>query len=374
MEYISPADYLPNVPPDINLGHYGIGLVGCGSIANTAHLPGYRKAGLKVVACCDINPDAARTTAEKFGIPFWTTDIRELLNLETVRIIDLALHVDARLSALREISRAPRPVLSQKPLAMTFVEATQMFEEIAKLGLVVGVNQQARFAPAHRAMMRLIERGTIGQVYSIHHAMRSYQDQPDYWWATMRNFNIADHGNHYIDLCRYFAKASHPACPEWSRVHCSTTRLGDQNAIDPLIYTANVEFGPAGGREGTIASLYFNNIVRGFASHQYTWWVDGTEGSVGCRHDRVVLALGHEPSTLHEIKIKGSWFPDGFSASMAAFVTKVARGQEVPVSVADNLRTVALAQAMILSSAEGRAVTRAEIMGESDHWEETGHE
>ena len=42
---------------------YGIGLVGCGGIVNYAHLPAYRKAGLRVVACYDQNREAAERTA-----------------------------------------------------------------------------------------------------------------------------------------------------------------------------------------------------------------------------------------------------------------------------------------------------------------------
>jgi len=42
---------------------YGIGVVGCGGIVNYAHLPAYRRAGLRVVACYDQNREAAERTA-----------------------------------------------------------------------------------------------------------------------------------------------------------------------------------------------------------------------------------------------------------------------------------------------------------------------
>jgi predicted dehydrogenase len=111
-------------------------------------------------------------------------------------------------------------------------------------------------------------------------------------------------------------------------------------------------------------ALHFNNIIRGFGSHNYVWWVDGSEGSVGCHHDRVFVALKSEPSTLHEIKLKGAWFPDGFAGSMEAFISAVAQGKEAPVGPGDNLNTVALTSAMVKSSHEGRMVTRQEIWDE----------
>jgi hypothetical protein len=82
---------------------YGIGIIGCGSIVNHAHLPAYRKFGFKVVACCDIREEAARQTAERFGIPKWFTDYRHLLDLPEVEIVDIAItnRVALRLSKQR---------------------------------------------------------------------------------------------------------------------------------------------------------------------------------------------------------------------------------------------------------------------------------
>lgn len=48
---LQPADYLPTAPPRKD---YGIGLIGCGRIARSAHLPAYRQCGYNVVAACDL--------------------------------------------------------------------------------------------------------------------------------------------------------------------------------------------------------------------------------------------------------------------------------------------------------------------------------
>ena len=46
-----------------------VGVVGCGNISSAyfSHAPVFPI--LEVVACADLNPDAARTQAEKFGVP-----------------------------------------------------------------------------------------------------------------------------------------------------------------------------------------------------------------------------------------------------------------------------------------------------------------
>lgn len=358
MEWIKPEDYLPGKLNGERARRYGIGLIGCGSIANQAHLPAYRKYGLHVAACCDVSEEAARTTAEKFGIPFWTTKVEELLDRDEVQVIDMAIHPQARMEVLQRIGRAPRPVLCQKPLALELQQAKRLKNEADQLGITLGINQQARWAPAHKALKTVLEKGWIGEVYSIHHHMRAYQDQPGWWWTNMPNFNIVDHGVHYADLSRYF----NPYPQEWSRVHCTTVQLPNQNAVDPLIYSANVEFGPAGGRQPLMASLHFNNIVRASRSHSYTWWVDGTEGSVWCTHDMLYVALTKHKNVVHEMKLKGSWFPDAFAGSMLAFISALEEGEGPPVSPEDNLQTVAMTSAMVLSSREGRTVEREELI------------
>ncbi|MCR8631251.1 Gfo/Idh/MocA family protein [Paenibacillus radicis (ex Xue et al. 2023)] len=359
MEFIRPEHYLPRKQHISDVNKYGIGMIGCGSIANTAHLPAYTKYGLKIAACCDVSEEAARATAERFNIPFWTTNVNELLEREDVAVIDLAIHPEPRLEVLKLIGIAPRPVLCQKPLALSLDHAKLLGSEANRLGITLGVNQQARWAPAHKALKLVLEQDLIGDIYSIHHDMRSFQDQAGRWWTNMKNFNIVDHGIHYVDLCRYFNPNPQQ---EWSRVHCTTAQLPQQNAIDPLIYSANVEFGPKGGRNPLMASLHFNNIAKANRSHSNTWWVDGTEGSVWCTQDTLYMALNKHKNVVHEIQLKGSWFPDAFAGSMLAFITSIDQGLLPPVTPEDNLQTIAMTAAMVSSSEEGCVVERADVL------------
>ena len=360
MDFITPDEYLPKLHKGIDYSKYGIGLIGCGNIANQAHLPAYKKMGLNVVACCDVNESAAKSTAEKFDIPFWTTDVDRLVENEKVQIFDLAIHPHVRTDVLRAIGKTPRPVLCQKPLAVNLSEAYTLGRLAKELNITLGINQQARFAPEHKAIDLLLSRGIVGEIYAIQHHMRSFQDQQGWWWTTMRNFNIVDHGIHYVDLCRHWSKFATQS-DSWTRLQCTTAMLPGQNSVDPLIYSANIEFGAVGGRNHLMANLYFNNIVRANSSHHYNWWIDGTEGSIRGSHDRLQISLASEPNTWREVKIKGSWFPDGFASSMIDFITRVAQGKTPGVTVEDNYDTIAMTTAMVMSSELGRVVERDEV-------------
>lgn len=336
------ADYLPR-PPDRH--DYGIGLVGCGGIANGAHLPAYRTCGYRVVACCDIRPDAAASTAQKFGIPRWTTDLDEFLSDPDVQIVDLAVHATQRRPLVERIAAAGKHILSQKPFAMNLADAQRMVEVCEAAGVTLMVNQQARWAPQHRAVKVLLDRGIIGHLYSVLHVFRGCQDVAGSWYAALENFNIIDHGIHYIDLTRCFTGLT-PI-----RVKATTTMVPGQHAISPMIYSITCEYDTP-----VMATLHFNNIIRASGLHGYTWYLDGTEGSIMATHTTIELCFKESPRERQVIHVQGSWFPDAFGGSMGELMQALTEGRAPQTSGRDNLQSVKIAYAAVESSQTGKAV------------------
>ena len=75
-----------------------IGLVGTGGIANGHHLPGIMDCpDLELTALCDINTDALKRTAERFGISDSRcfSDYRELIACADVDAVDVTTSNDA---------------------------------------------------------------------------------------------------------------------------------------------------------------------------------------------------------------------------------------------------------------------------------------
>lgn len=57
-----------------------IGIVGCGEIAKTKHLPIWlRTKEAQVVAVCDLNKEAASSVAGKFHIKQWFTQMDQMI-------------------------------------------------------------------------------------------------------------------------------------------------------------------------------------------------------------------------------------------------------------------------------------------------------
>ena len=57
-----------------------VAFVGCGNFANGVYLPNIEKeASAKCVAVCDIIPERAKETAERFGVSQWYPSVYEMI-------------------------------------------------------------------------------------------------------------------------------------------------------------------------------------------------------------------------------------------------------------------------------------------------------
>ncbi|HEY8685207.1 MAG TPA: Gfo/Idh/MocA family oxidoreductase [Chloroflexota bacterium] len=344
---LRPDDYRPVPTPEDIRQRFGIALVGCGNIARHAHLPAYRNFGYRVVAACDVVAENAQHVAADFAIPVWTTRLEEVLERPDVQVIDLAVHASQRPPLVDMIASAGKHILSQKPFALNLADAQRMADVCRQAGVTVMVNQQARWAPAHRALNVLLERGVLGHLYSVLHVIRGFQDVSTSWAVSLQDFNILDHGVHYIDLTRYFTGRT-----PW-RVKATTTMVPGQHAVTPMVYTILGEYPPDAR---LMTTLHFNNIVSTQAMHDYEWFLDGTEGSVSASHHEVVLSLKDNPLQRQVIKIQGKWFPDAWGGSMGEMLRALAEGREPVTSARDNLETLRVAYAAVESANSGRTV------------------
>ncbi|MCS7264754.1 MAG: Gfo/Idh/MocA family oxidoreductase, partial [Armatimonadetes bacterium] len=310
---------------------------------NNAHLPAYQRFGFKVVACCDIREEAAKQSAEKFGIPKWFTDYRQLLDLPEVEIVDIAIHQKGRVEIVQEAAQRGKHILIQKPFAYKMEDALMMVETCEKFGVKLMVNQQARYAPGHRFVKLMIEGGWLGEIYHLTHHVRGNQDSG--WPAETPNFLIVDHGIHYIDLMRYWTGR------EPKIVFASTVRMPGQKSISPMVYSINLEFD-----ENCMANLWFNDVVQGRDSH-YEFTVDGTNGTVRGNATQVTLALKGASVSVIRLDLKGTWFPDAFAATMAELMRAIQENDEPSISGRDNLKTLKIALAAVKSSEEHRPIS-----------------
>ena len=119
-----------------------------------------------------------------------------------------------------------------------------------------------------------------------------------------------------------------------------------------------LEYAP---QDALLSSLHFNNIIPSREAHGGTWYLDGTAGSAILAGSELTLSSAARPGQRRTFRLRGSWFPDAFGASMGAFLTALAERRRPPTSGEDNLRTIRIAMAAVRSARDGRTVDPAAV-------------
>jgi len=200
-----------------------IGLLGCGSIAQIAHLPALKKAAnVELTSACDVAEDLVQTIALRYGIPNVYTDHRKFLeeaDIEAVVIpVAHAFHAPLSIDAMR----AGKHVLVEKPMAMTIEECEEMVRTSRETGKQLQVACMKRYDPGLQFARQFVvqemgERFCVSGWYcdSVFHGRyvaslrggrysSNLQRRPTDGIADAHLALVLGHGVHLVDTLRFF--------------------------------------------------------------------------------------------------------------------------------------------------------------------------
>jgi predicted dehydrogenase len=125
-----------------------VGVIGAGLIAQVMHLHYLRELSdrFEVSVLCDLAPENAAASAERFGVPRTCTDWRELLGepLDAVLVLTGGSHAPMAIEA----ARAGLHVLVEKPMCFSSAEAAAMVGAADAAGVTLMVAYNKRYDPA----------------------------------------------------------------------------------------------------------------------------------------------------------------------------------------------------------------------------------
>lgn len=135
-----------------------IGMVGAGNFTNATLLPAMKDVkDLELVGIMSGSGMTARTTGDRFGFAFCTSDFSELAQDEHINWLVIStrhnLHAEQAIAAMQ----AGKHVFVEKPLALNYDELVKVMrtQQITQQRLMVGFNR--RFAPMVSAMQRFLQ-------------------------------------------------------------------------------------------------------------------------------------------------------------------------------------------------------------------------
>ena len=182
-----------------------VGVYGAGNFANREHLPNLTRIdGVRVVAVCDVDEQAARDTAERFGIPGVYTDGMAMLAGE--RLDALWSIVPAAVRGDVEVAAAERGIhlFSEKPQTTDMRTARRIDAAIRRGGVLSTVGFRERYRPIFQEAKRLLADERV-----VHIRFQSFRGLPaqDAGDQESRSYGAAffDWGPHAVDYCRFLS-------------------------------------------------------------------------------------------------------------------------------------------------------------------------
>ncbi|OEC97659.1 MULTISPECIES: Gfo/Idh/MocA family oxidoreductase [unclassified Rhizobium] len=178
----------------------GVGIIGCGNISTTYFSLAPLFKGLKVLACADINMEAARARAEEYKVKAQTID--ELLANDELDVIVNLTIPDAHFPVSKRILEAGKHVYSEKPLVLTLEQGEELRRIAKEKGLAVGCAPDTFLGGAHQLARKFIDDGGIGRVtsgacYVMSPGMEMWHPNPDFFFLPGGG-PILDLGPYYI--------------------------------------------------------------------------------------------------------------------------------------------------------------------------------
>ena len=186
-----------------------IAIIGCGTIANSAHIPSYmNNPEAEIKYFCDIIPEKAQAAVEKYGCGTAVTDYREVLADPEIEAVSVCTpnyaHAEISIAAMR----AGKDVLCEKPAARTYSEALEMLKVQRETGRILNIGVVNRFNDSVNLIKRYIDSGKLGDIFHVYVSFRAHRSIPGLGGAfTTKAIAgggvLIDWGVHYLDIVMY---------------------------------------------------------------------------------------------------------------------------------------------------------------------------
>jgi predicted dehydrogenase len=196
-------------------GAWRIALVGCGRIAETAHVPAFHQLADRVTveAVCDPVAEHRDRLGSALGLgpDRRFADVRALLERALVDAVDVAVPHEAHEEIVLAACDARKHVLCEVPLAPSLAEADRILEAAETAGIRLGALHSYRYQPAFRRAIWLVHGGAIGIPFSLRAEVllgaspeAGAGSAPDWRLDRRRSGGgcLLDSGYHYVYLAR----------------------------------------------------------------------------------------------------------------------------------------------------------------------------
>ena len=186
-----------------------VGIIGCGTIANAAHIPAYmNNKEVEIAYFCDIILERAEAAVAQYGCGKAVTDYHDILNDDSVEAVSICTPNNVHSVIAIDCLKAGKDVLCEKPAARTFDEVLEMQKVQHETGKILNIGVVNRFNDNVNRIKDYISSGKLGKVFHVYISFRSHRCIPGLGGAfTTKAISgggvLIDWGVHFLDLVMY---------------------------------------------------------------------------------------------------------------------------------------------------------------------------
>jgi predicted dehydrogenase len=335
-----------------------LALIGCGRIAQVAHLPAVEKAeGAELVAVCDPSAAVAGSVARRYDVAAHT-DQRSVWADASVEAVIVTAPDRFHHALASEALGAGRHVLVEKPMTATLAEAEDLVALVDRTGLTLQVGAMKRHDEGVRYARRFIAE-RLGQARSFNAWYRIGDLRPGIeaalfppvvaepaarqreagFKADRRRYLLATHGAHVFDTVRFLLG-------EVSSVAARHRQDGPDHVWQALLTTTS----------GAVGTVTIAADVPGLPS-------EGIEvfGAAGAVRAELHFPFYRRAATVHAYRDGAVVRPtltdgDAYQRQVEAFARAIRAGGPPEPDVRDGLAAVRLIQATATAVERGSEV------------------
>lgn len=337
-------------------------IIGCGKIAQVRHIPEYcANPQVTLAGYYDANLDRAKELAETYGGKAYGSQ-ESLLADPSIDAVSVCVSNDAHARVTIAALEAGKHVLCEKTMATRLEDCEEMVRAAEKSGKNLMIDQNQRFAGAHRKAKELLKQGMIGDVITFRICFG--HGGPEAWSIDAGRENwffdenrarmgaMVDLDVHKIDLIQFLLGAA---------VKETTAKIVTLNKRDEDNHLIKVD-------DNAICILVMDNGAVGTVTASWTYYGEEDNSTVLYGTDGIMkIYYGHAQHTIMVNRNNGEKiFYDidriqtnerqTNSGIIDAFVQSVIRGERPPIDGSDVLSAMKAVFASVKSGREGRAV------------------
>jgi len=191
----------------------GVGIIGCGTIAKTSHIPSYlRTPECELIALADQDLGTAKELAHEHAIERVYDDYRELLECDEIDAVSVCTPPSTHSEIVIGACEAGKHILCEKPIALSLEEADQMINAAQRAGVILAIGHQFRFLPNVQKAREMVDKKAIGEVLTCYGEFSSggpffgdWKTSSDYYLKIGSGAAVLfNYGTHIFDLFNFF--------------------------------------------------------------------------------------------------------------------------------------------------------------------------